>query len=439
MKKATIIENARKALGITGLNPMQQVMAASESNAVILLAPTGTGKTLAFALRLLRSLRPPGTGAVQAVVIAPSRELVMQIADVVRRLATGYRTVCLYGGHSMIDEQRSLQQIPDIIVATPGRLMDHINRRQVSLADTDALVLDEYDKALELGFSDEMRRIAARIRRRRLTILTSATALAQLPDYLNMGTPEIIDYTETSATGRPAVDVAKVVSHDRDKLPVLGRLLRSLAGGRVIVFVNHRESAERVYGFLRREGFPAGLYHGGLEQNDREKSIDMFNNGTTPVLVSTDLGSRGLDIDDVQAIVHYHMPVSQENWTHRNGRTARMGASGSVYVIVADGECCPEYVAFDSDFVPDDNAVSRFSADVATLYFNAGRREKLSRGDIAGFLINKGGLAAVEIGKIIVHDHYALAAVPSSSVEAVAERVRSEKIKGQRVRITPVK
>lgn len=122
MKKATIIENARKALGITALNPMQQAMAATDSDSVLLLAPTGTGKTLAFALRLLRSLRPAGTGTVQAVVMAPSRELVMQIADVIRRIAAGYRTVCCYGGHSMLDEKRSLQQIPDIIVATPGAI-----------------------------------------------------------------------------------------------------------------------------------------------------------------------------------------------------------------------------------------------------------------------------------------------------------------------------
>lgn len=439
MKKATIIENARKALGITSLNPMQQAMASTDSNAVVLLAPTGTGKTLAFALRVLRSLRPPETGSVQAVVIAPSRELVMQIAEVLRRLASGYRTACFYGGHSMLDEKRSLQQTPDIIVATPGRLLDHINRGQVSLADTDALVLDEYDKSLELGFSDEMRRIAARIRRRRLTVLTSATVLAQLPDYLNLKTPEVLDYTEVADGPKPVVEIARVISPDRDKLPVLGELLRSLPGGRVIVFVNHRESAERVYAFLRKERFPAGLYHGGLEQTDREKAIDLFNNGTTPVLVSTDLGSRGLDIDDVQAIVHYHLPVSSESWTHRNGRTARMGASGSVYVIVSESENCPEYVDFDMDFKPDGNAESRFDAGVATLYFNAGRREKLSRGDIAGFLINKGGIAAGDIGKIIVHDHYALAAVPSAIVGEVADRVRSEKIKGQRVRITPVK
>lgn len=317
-------------------------------------------------------------------------------------------------------------------------MLDHINRGQVSLADTDALVLDEYDKSLELGFSNEMRRIAARIRRRRLTVLTSATVLPQLPDYLKMKEPEILDYTEAADGPRPAVEVARVMSPDRDKLPVLGRLLRSLPGGRVIVFVNYRESAERVYAFLRREGFPAGLYHGGLEQADREKAIDLFNNGTTPVLVSTDLGSRGLDIDDVQAIVHYHLPVSPESWTHRNGRTARMGASGSVYVIEADGENCPEYVEFDSDFRPDDGAVSRFDTGVASLYFNAGRREKLSKGDIAGFLINKGGLAAGEIGKIIVHDHYALAAVPSARVHEIADKIRGEKIKGQRARITPV-
>ncbi|MDE7443392.1 MAG: DbpA RNA binding domain-containing protein, partial [Muribaculaceae bacterium] len=171
-------------------------------------------------------------------------------------------------------------------------------------------------------------------------------------------------------------------------------------------------------------------------QIDREKAIDLFNNGTTPILVSTDLGSRGWDIDDVNYIIHYHMPPSPESWTHRNGRTARMGASGSVFVITAPDEKMPEYIGITNSYVPAEHPANPIRSDVATLYFNLGRREKISRGDVAGYLIQKGGLEAPEIGKIIVRDHCALAAVPAAKADEVIAAVKSDKIKGQRVRVS---
>ena len=201
------------------------------------------------------------------------------------------------------------------------------------------------------------------------------------------------------------------------------------------MFVNHRESAERVHAALRQAQLPAGLYHGGLEQIDREKAIDLFNNGTTPILVSTDLGSRGLDIDDVNYIIHYHMPTSPESWTHRNGRTARMGASGSVYLNTGPDEPVPDNIEFNGAYTPSPVNPDPITSNVATLYFNLGRREKISRGDVAGFLIQKGGLEAQEVGKIIVRDHAALATVPKDKAQSVIETVKSDKIKGQRVRV----
>lgn len=436
MDKQTILERFRERHNIETLNPMQQLMATTDATRLILLSPTGSGKTAAFAIRLLRTLGP-SKGVLQAVVIAPSRELVIQIADVIRPVAAGLKTVAFYGGHNMADEVNSLKSMPDIIVATPGRLLDHITRGNLDVAGVHALVLDEYDKSLELGFHDEMRRIARRMKSLKLIILTSATRLAELPDFLPMQGAETVDFTPSAQRSR--LQTVSVESPERDKLQTLLDLLRSLSNGRAIVFVNHRESAERVYNFLKKERFPVGLYHGGLEQRDRQLALDLFNNGTNPVLVSTDLGSRGLDIDDVNYVIHYHMPLSAESWTHRNGRTARMGADGTAYVITAEGENIPDYVVCDRPYSPRGEASEGIRSDVATLYFNAGKKEKISKGDIAGFLIQKGGLTKDEVGKIMVWDHSAIAAVPRAKIGKVVEAVAPYRLKNTKVRITPLK
>ena len=387
METKIILERLRERHNITALNEMQQLMAGTDASKLILLSPTGSGKTAAFAIRLLRFLQP-SSGRVQAVIMAPARELVLQIADVIRPVAAGLKTVAFYGGHSMADEVNSMSVVPDIIVSTPGRLLDHIRRGTVDVGGVDALVLDEYDKSLELGFLDEMKRIAKRMRSLKMILLTSATPLAEMPDFIAMQGAEVVDFSGKGERSR--LQIAKVDSPERDKLATLADLLRSLPNGRALVFVNHRESAERVYGYLRREHFPVGLYHGGLEQRERQLAVDLLNNGTTPILVSTDLGARGLDIDDVNYVIHYHMPLSAESWTHRNGRTARMGASGTAYVIIADEENIPEYVDWQRDYNPKSAAADGFRSDVATLYLNAGKKEKISRGDIVGYLIQKG-------------------------------------------------
>ena len=436
METKIILERLRERHNITALNEMQQLMAGTDASKLILLSPTGSGKTAAFAIRLLRFLQP-SSGRVQAVIMAPARELVLQIADVIRPVAAGLKTVAFYGGHSMADEVNSMSVVPDIIVSTPGRLLDHIRRGTVDVGGVDALVLDEYDKSLELGFLDEMKRIAKRMRSLKMILLTSATPLAEMPDFIAMQGAEVVDFSGKGERSR--LQIAKVDSPERDKLATLADLLRSLPNGRALVFVNHRESAERVYGYLRREHFPVGLYHGGLEQRERQLAVDLLNNGTTPILVSTDLGARGLDIDDVNYVIHYHMPLSAESWTHRNGRTARMGASGTAYVIIADEENIPEYVDWQRDYNPKSAAADGFRSDVATLYLNAGKKEKISRGDIVGFLIQKGGLTKEQVGKIVVNDHSAIVAVPRQMASQLVEILAPYKLKNTKVRISLLK
>lgn len=430
----TIKERLRQRHGITELNEMQQLMTGTRARKIILLSPTGSGKTAAFAIRLLRELKP-SDGTLQAVIMAPARELVLQISEVVRPIAAGLKTVAFYGGHSMADEVNSLSVMPDIVVATPGRLLDHITRGTLDVAGVGAVVLDEYDKMLELGFHDEMRRIARRIKSPKLVMLTSATRLGEMPDFLPMEGAETVDFTCDGGAAE-GLQVLRVTSYERDKLNTLADLLRSLDNGRAIVFVNHRESAQRVYDFLKKERFPAGIYHGGLEQRERQLAIDLFNNGTTPVLVSTDLGSRGLDIDDVNYIIHYHLPPSPESWTHRNGRTARMGASGTVFTIISEEEGVPPYVTWEREFFPGNVSENGIRSDVATLYINAGKREKISRGDVAGFLMQKGGLTKDEVGRIVVGDHSAIVAVPRSKAAKVVAEVAPYKLKNTKVKVS---
>lgn len=437
MKEKEILNNIREKLGIDNLNEMQRAMceACNERGDVVLLSPTGTGKTLAFIIPLLKELHAP-SGRVQAVIIAPSRELVIQIDGIVRAVTSGHKVTCCYGGHSVTDERQSLAVTPSIIVSTPGRLLDHINRNHVDVRPTRLLVLDEFDKSLELGFHDEMKRVLRNMPNIARRTLTSATMLNEFPEFLSLNHERIVNFLGDKVEIDSRMTVWSVKSAQKDKLQASFTLLRCIRRGRTIIFANHRDAAERIYNFLIDEGVAAGLYHGGLDQQEREMAVTLFDNGTHLVLVTTDLGARGLDIADVANIVHYHLPTSREAYTHRNGRTARVSAEGDIYVLLGPEERVPEYIAFDKELTLDENAKAGLTTDVASLYFQAGKKEKISRGDIVGFIANNGGITAQEIGQIALHDHYAIVAVPRKRVDDILTRICRLKIKNKRVRIS---
>ncbi|MCH5327177.1 MAG: DEAD/DEAH box helicase, partial [Duncaniella sp.] len=354
-------------------------------------------------------------------------------------LATGYKTVAFYGGHSMHEEAASLAVTPDIIVATPGRLLDHLRRGQIDLSTVRTLVLDEYDKSLELGFADEMKRVCRRLTALKMVMLTSATRLDELPEYLPSMPVGEIDFSGKTIAPRHRMQVVRVESPSRDKLQTLIDLLHSLSNGRVIVFANHRESVERIHSALLKAALPAGIYHGGLDQNDRENAIVLLSNGSTPILVSTDLGARGLDIPELSAVIHYHLPVNEQAWTHRNGRTARREASGEVFVIVSEGDDVPYFITTDRDYAPTGRSENPICSEVATLYFNVGKKEKISKGDVVGYIIAKGGLTSAEIGPVTLRDHSALAAVPRAKADTLAATLAPHKIKNTRAKVTVMK
>ena len=440
MKIEELLQVVKDRMGIDALNDMQRAALdawKSGGGDLVLYSPTGTGKTLAFAMCVLQALKPP-MQQLQAVVLAPSRELVMQTAEILRILATGYKVTPCYGGHAVSDEKASLEVTPDIIVATPGRLLDHQRRGHIALGGTRVLVLDEMDKSLELGFEDEMRQLLKQMPRINRRILASATVLDVVPDYVRLNKPVTVNVLKGSEQPADRIKVWQVESTSRDKLDCLRDLLLTLDGGKTIVFANYRESVERIHQYLVKNKIDAGIYHGALEQQERECAVAMLNNGSVNVIVATDLAARGLDIERVSHIIHYHLPVSEEAYIHRNGRTARVDAHGEAYVITAPDEPLTEWVSIDEPFVL--NPKLRPShAPMATLYFQAGKKEKLSRGDIMGFVANNGGIDPHDIGRIDVRDHYALVALPRGQVHEALKRLQQVKIKGKKVRISLLK
>lgn len=439
MREKEFLPLVRDRLGIESLNEMQlQAMEKGTSGGnLMILAPTGSGKTLAFVLPMLKNLKP-STGRIQAVVMTPTRELTLQAADIIRKIAAGYKVTALYGSHKMEDEINSLKDTPDIIVATPGRLLDHIRRRTADFRPVRILVLDEFDKILELGFEQDMKKVVTNLVNVSRLFLTSATTLDSLPDYLKAGTPDVINYLDDNSDLRQRLRIHKVSSDEKDKIKTLVSLLGDVVPTgqeKTVIFVNYRESAERVCQGLEREGVSVGIYHGALQQHDRENAVEMFANGSTPVLVATDLAARGLDFPEVKNIIHYHQPSTAEAFTHRNGRTARIDREGDIFVIIGPEEDVKPWVDFDDEYFLTGNAVSIPQADFQTLSISAGKKEKLSKGDIVGFLIKKGGLSPDEIGKVFSSDHYSLAAIPRVSAKEVIAKIFTEKIKGEKRKV----
>ena len=441
MKESSpLIEKACCNLNIDSLNGMQKQMLETDQrpNDIILLSPTGSGKTLAFLLPVLQRIDPKAAG-VQALIVVPSRELALQIDSVLRKIAAGIKIVCCYGGHPVREESKSLAVAPALIVGTPGRIADHLRRGQIVLDSLDTLVLDEFDKCLALGFQDEMKEIVAPLQQVRKKILTSATDSDTLPAFTALREPVKLNFLglkSAEETTSERLSLYRINAPIKDKLDTLLSLLRNLKPGLALIFCNQRESVERVQQFLTDQGIIAEAFHGGMEQPDRERALCKFRNHSSYICVSTDLAARGLDIPEVKYIIHYHLPVDVESFTHRNGRTARMHAEGEAFIILGPSETLPEYAANATDFQLDPKADLLQIPLIAALHYSAGKKEKIDRGDIVGFLTQKGELTADEIGLIEIKDHYSYVAIRRDKTHATLRRLKEEKIKGKKVKIS---
>lgn len=433
MKKTDLIEEALRNAGISELNEMQKksLETSGMNQDLFLLSPTGSGKTLAFLLPILKTL-DKSRQETRVLILAPSRELVLQIAEVFKSFRSSFRIGYCYGGHSLADEKRMLENLPEILVGTPGRIADHLNRRNLSTETIDTLVLDEFDKILELGFTEEVSFIISRLTKLKKRMLISATVLNEIPSFLTLRNPVKLDFLSQKET-ISGLRFKKVMSPQKDKLETLCLLLNKLENKSTLVFCNYRESVERVEAFLSEKGVSCSMYHGGMEQPDREKSLFLFQSGCSRVLISTDLAARGLDIPAIQHIVHYHLPVNEEAFIHRNGRTARMFADGISFVIQHNDETLPAFMNedYEEETLPAKSG-NITEPEWAALYIGKGKKEKISKGDIAGFLMKKGELRKEDIGKIDVKDRCAYVAVKRTVIDSLIERLEGEKIKGIR-------
>jgi superfamily II DNA/RNA helicase len=437
------INRILEKLHISELNDMQldSINAILETNNdVVILSPTGTGKTLAYLLPITQ-LIDASKDAVQAIVIVPGRELALQSDTVLKNMGSGLRSAGCYGGRPAMEEHKTLKQVkPHMVFGTPGRLNDHIDKGNISPYSINCLVIDEFDKCLEMGFHDEMARLIKKLPGIRRRILVSATEAEQIPNFVHLNHAERINYLIDEEQVTDRVTLYEVRSSTKDKLETLTKLLRSLGDSSSIVFLNYRDGVERTADFLRRNGFSVSSFHGGMEQKMREDALYKFSNGSSNIFVSTDLASRGLDIPDIDNIIHYHLPIGEDGYIHRVGRTARWKAEGNAYFILGPEEYIPEFVEGDVEIkeIPEELPEPALPR-MATIYIGKGKKDKLSKGDIVGYLCKKGGLESTEIGRIDVKDRYTYAAVIRRKVNQVLKLTQGEKIKGVKTIVEIVK
>jgi len=421
---------------IHNLNEMQEHTIASVGNGndVVLLSPTGSGKTLAFLLPLLEKLNDKEQ-QVQLLVLAPARELALQIEQVFKSLRTGFKVNCCYGGHAIRTEINNLKHPPAVLIGTPGRIADHLRRHSFDPSSINYLVLDEFDKALDLGFQKEMKEIVAQLKNIEQRVLTSATSMDEIPAFTRLHQPEELNFIGEELVPQKLA-LKGVRAEGRDKLEIFVRLVSQLGNAPMLAFVNHRDAADRISNHLRDQGVAHDVFHGGMKQEERERALIKFRNGSHHLLITTDLASRGLDIPEIEYVLHYHMPSKEDAFIHRNGRTARMHADGTAYLIMAEDEVVPEYI---TDEVMLEEVALNLPLPALpqwqTIYIGSGKKDKVNKIDIVGLFLKKGQLQKDELGVIDVLDHVAFAAVKRSKVHKVLQKLKNERIKGKKLKL----
>jgi superfamily II DNA/RNA helicase len=423
-------------LGIDSLNEMQETASDAILNDanVLLLSPTGSGKTLAFLLPIFELLDEYVAG-VQCLILVPSRELALQIEQVWKKMGTMYKVNVCYGGHSIDTEFKNLSNPPAVLIGTPGRIADHLDRGTFKTDAILTLVLDEFDKSLQLGFHEEMSFIISKLSKLNKRILVSATAGIEIPKYTRAINPTILDFIPSEET-KVNLSMKLIISKEKDKIGSLFNLICSLKSQSALVFCNHRDAAERISDALNEKGIYATYYHGGMDQDERERALIQFRNGSMPYLITTDLAARGLDIPEMKHVIHYHLPSTEDEFTHRNGRTARMLASGTAYIITHESEKKQEYINYGMPILKVDNATTLPKPpEFQTIYISGGKKNKLNKIDIVGFFSQKGKLEKGDLGLIEVKDFISFAAVKFNKVKDFLSNIRDEKMKGKKFKI----
>jgi len=434
MKEENTTEILLSNLGINELNEMQLAAQSTIANNrdTILLSPTGSGKTIAYLLPLVRLL-DKDVRSVQCLIIVPSRELALQIEQVWKKMNTGFKVNVCYGGHSIDTELNNLSNPPALLIGTPGRLNDHLERESFETNHIRTLILDEFDKSLQLGFQEEMNIIIDQLPNLEKRVLLSATSDVDIPDFLQIKIPATLDYTKEEKTD--ALSLKLVVSDEKDKVESLFKLICSLDSEAALIFCNHREVTERISDLLNEKGIYVRYYHGGMDQDDRERVLIQFRNGSLNYLVTTDLAARGLDIPEMKHVIHYHLPSKESEFIHRNGRTARMMSSGTAYIITYKDDQLPDYIPTNTEVLQPKRGSLPQEPDFQTVYISGGKKNKLNKGDIVGFFIQKGKLDKNDLGMIEVKDFISFVAVRGQVIKALLANIKDEKMKGKKYKI----
>ena len=423
-------------LGIESLNEMQEMAQDAILNDanILLLSPTGSGKTLAFLLPIFEMLQPE-INTVQCLILVPSRELGLQIEQVWKKMGTDYKVNVCYGGHSIDTEIINLSNPPAVLIGTPGRIADHIERGTFKMDAIQTLVLDEFDKSLQLGFHEQMSFIISKLNKLNKRILVSATSDIEIPKYTRVVNPTVLDFIPTEEVNSN-LTLKMVVSKEKDKINSLFNLICSLKSQSAIIFCNHRDADERISDTLNEKGIYSTYYHGGMDQDERERALIQFRNGSVSYLVTTDLAARGLDIPEMNHVIHYHLPSKEDEFTHRNGRTARMLASGTAYIVAHESEKKMDYIDYATTVLNVDTATTLPKApEFQTIYVSGGKKNKLNKIDIVGFFSQKGKLEKGDLGLIEVKDFISFAAVKSKKVKEFLGNIQDEKMKGKKFKI----
>ncbi|MFM9403729.1 DEAD/DEAH box helicase [Myroides odoratimimus] len=431
MNKAEILKN----LNIEALNEMQtKAFSAAQKNPnIILLSPTGSGKTVAFLMPLLERLDPAIRG-VQAVILVPTRELALQIETVFKKMGTPFKINSCYGGHSTKTEIKNFSTPPAVLVGTPGRVAFHVEEFSFNTETVTSYVVDEFDKALEMGFQTDMDYIINSFDNISFRMLTSATALKKIPEFTGIVDPERIHFLKKTEV-MPDLTFSQVISTAEEKLETVIKLISKIGKDTILIFCNHRDAVARISETLTKKGVANSAFHGGMLQEDRERAIMKFRNKSAHILIATDLAARGLDIPEIGHVIHYQIPQKEDAFIHRNGRTARMKASGKAYVMITK----EENIKFINPDMPIENLDGSYTidnkTDFKTIYISAGKKDKVNKGDIVGYLIKTGGLTKEDIGVIDVRDTQAFVAVNTKKIKALLTALVDTRLKNKRVKI----
>ncbi|MGB6268605.1 MAG: DEAD/DEAH box helicase [Olleya sp.] len=422
-------------LNIKALNPMQEEALLSVTNIdnTVLLSPTGTGKTVAFLLPTITALNRANPN-VQLLILVPSRELAIQIEQVIRTMGSGFKANAVYGGRPFSKDKIEVAHTPAIIIGTPGRVADHLRRETFSVNDINTLVLDEFDKSLEVGFEKEMSEIISSLPSVSKRILTSATQDIEIPRFVGLQNELIINYLDAEDSN---LEIKTVISPDKNKLQTLVDLLYDIGNKPGIIFCNFKDTIQFVSDFLNDNNIPHGCFQGGMEQIDRERALIKFRNGTHQIIIATDLAARGLDIPELNYIIHYQLPLKAEEFTHRNGRTARMNAQGTAYVLQWEGERLPDFIETKTIVTPK-GMVQKMESQWTTLFISGGRKDKISKGDIAGLFFKQANLEKNELGIIELKQDCAFVAVPKDKVKSIIDNTNNTRLKKKKVRVQEV-